>query len=160
MAEIASVPIKTVQEIGEIGPYHADVVGRTASGGVRGPFELKALAGKSAPTYLSDPLGARGRTGKVLSSSAPIMQVFCCLARILMSRPLLLKKVETVSKTASFCHFNRDFRFNSQSTSMQFTPVKTIGGRACAEIGYRQRGSSHWQRYRSPGFFGRQAEFQ
>jgi len=33
-------------------------------------------------------------------------------------------------RTASFLHFNRDFRFNSQSTSMQCTPRRTIGGRA------------------------------
>ena len=43
-------------------------------------------------------------------------------------------KVESIWKTASHCHFNRDFRFNSQSTGMQFTPRKTIGGRAWLSI--------------------------
>jgi hypothetical protein len=43
-------------------------------------------------------------------------------------------KVEAVWRTASHCHFNRDFRFNSQSTSMQCTPRKTIGGRAWLSI--------------------------
>jgi hypothetical protein len=50
-SNIVSVPITTVEAIGEIGPYHADVFGRTASGGVRGPFELVLLSAKSAPTY-------------------------------------------------------------------------------------------------------------
>ena len=43
-------------------------------------------------------------------------------------------KVKSVWNTASHCHFNRDFRFNSQSTGMQFTPRKTIGGRAWPSI--------------------------
>ncbi len=43
-------------------------------------------------------------------------------------------KVKSVWNTASHCHFNRDFRFNSQSTAMQFTPQKTIGGRAWPSI--------------------------
>ena len=43
-------------------------------------------------------------------------------------------KVESVCKTVSHCHFNRDFRFNSQSTGMQFTPRRTLGGRAWLSI--------------------------
>jgi hypothetical protein len=39
-------------------------------------------------------------------------------------------KVETIWAYASHCHFNRDFRFNSQSTGMQFTPQVALGGRA------------------------------
>ena len=37
-------------------------------------------------------------------------------------------------ETASHCHFNRDFQFNSQSTGMQFTARRTIGGRAWLTI--------------------------
>lgn len=43
-------------------------------------------------------------------------------------------KVAKVWATASHCHFNQNFRFNSQSTGMQFTPRKTIGGRAWLSI--------------------------
>ena len=43
-------------------------------------------------------------------------------------------KVSQVFQTASHCHSNLDFRFNSQSTSMQFTSRKTIGGRAWISI--------------------------
>ena len=43
-------------------------------------------------------------------------------------------KVASIWSTASHCHFNCDFQFNSQSTGMQFTPRKTIGGRAWLSI--------------------------
>lgn len=43
-------------------------------------------------------------------------------------------KIANLWNTASHCHFNRDFRFNSQSTGMQFTPRRTIGGRAWLSI--------------------------
>lgn len=49
-------------------------------------------------------------------------------------RAALALKVASVWDTASNCHFNRDFRFNSQSTGMQFTPRKAIGGRAWPSI--------------------------
>ena len=38
--DAVAVPITTVGAIGKIGPYHADINGDTATGGVRGPFEV------------------------------------------------------------------------------------------------------------------------
>jgi hypothetical protein len=49
-------------------------------------------------------------------------------------RAVIEHKVASVWNTASHCHFNRDFRFNSQATGMQFTPRRTIGGRAWLSI--------------------------
>jgi hypothetical protein len=43
-------------------------------------------------------------------------------------------KVDRIWAISSHCHFNRDFRFNSQSTAMQFTSRRTIGGRAWPSI--------------------------
>src|SRR5205807_234993 len=43
-------------------------------------------------------------------------------------------KVAAVWASASHGHFNCDFRFNSQSTGMQFTSRKTIGGVAWLAI--------------------------
>jgi len=43
-------------------------------------------------------------------------------------------KIAKIQATASHCHFNCDFQFNSQSTGMQFTPRRTIGGRAWLSI--------------------------
>lgn len=47
---------------------------------------------------------------------------------------MVREKVARVWSTASHCHFNRDFQFNSQSTAMQFTTRLTIGGRAWISI--------------------------
>jgi hypothetical protein len=46
----------------------------------------------------------------------------------------ILEKVNAVQATASHLHFNRDFRFNSQSTAMQYSLRRTIGGRAWMTI--------------------------
>jgi hypothetical protein len=43
-------------------------------------------------------------------------------------------RVSSIWATASHCHCNLDFRFNSQPTAMQFTPQQTIGGRAWMSI--------------------------
>jgi hypothetical protein len=47
---------------------------------------------------------------------------------------LIDHKVAAIWATASHCHFNQNFRFNSQSTAMQFTRRRTIGGRAWISI--------------------------
>jgi hypothetical protein len=57
-----------------------------------------------------------------------------CRGSTAEERIALAAKVAAVWDTVSHCHFNCDFRFNSQSTNMQFTPRKTIGGRAWLSI--------------------------
>ena len=47
----STISMTTVGSIGEIGPYHADVVGKTANGGARGPFKRLGVKPGSAPTY-------------------------------------------------------------------------------------------------------------
>lgn len=126
------IPLTTVAAIGEIGPYHADVNGLTSNGGIRGPFAIEPAKPKSVPTYPviwshdakiqrsmafdgeSEGLPRQGGTSK--------------------EQAIIDQKIESIWATASHCHFNRDFRFNSQSTSMQFTPRRTIGGRAWISI--------------------------
>jgi hypothetical protein len=44
------------------------------------------------------------------------------------------KRAARVWATASNCHFNADFGFSSESTGMQFTDRKTIGGNAWPSI--------------------------
>ena len=53
---------------------------------------------------------------------------------ILPKMQLFGNKADRIWATASHCHFNADFRFNSQSTAMQFTSKRTIGGRAWPSI--------------------------
>lgn len=127
-----SIPITTIDRVGKVGPYHADINGDTSTGGIRGPFEVTPIKPNSAPTYpiLWAHDATREHTmmfdadseGTTRHGSTPKEQSIVDL------------KVSAIWKTASHCHFNRDFQFNSQSTGMQFTPRKTIGGRAWLSI--------------------------
>ena len=131
-SEIVEKPITTVANIGKIGPYHADINYNTLAGGIRGPFDIFPIEPNSVPTYpvLWAHNAARERTmsfggdreGVPRQGATPEEQA------------IVDRKVEDVWNTASHCHFNHSFGFNYQSTGMQFTPRKTIGGRAWLSI--------------------------
>jgi hypothetical protein len=60
-----------------------------------------------------------------------------CVPRIGRSEAeqnLIDRKIQRLWRSASHCHFNRDFRFNSQSTAMQFSRRRSLGGRAWLSI--------------------------
>jgi hypothetical protein len=131
-SEAVSLPIATVTAIGQIGPYHADINGGTAGGGLRGPFIISDIQNQSAPTY------------PVLwkhDATRETTLMFSADAEAQPRRPknpteklLINKKVAAIWATASYCHFNQNFQFNSQPTAMQFTKDRTIGGRAWISI--------------------------
>jgi hypothetical protein len=131
-SEAINIPMTTVEKIGEIGPYHADINGLNATGGIRGPFEIKPVKATSAPTYpviwSHDAENQRNMSFSGDSEGRPRK------GKDKKEQTAIDEKVASVWSTASHCHFSRDFRFNSQSTSMQFTPRRTIGGRAWISI--------------------------
>ena len=131
-SEACEIPMTTVDAIGEIGPYHADISGNTSAGGIRGPFAISPIKPKSAPTYpvLWSHDAKRERTMLFDADSEGIPR----RALTPKEQGAVDVKVTSVWNTASHCHFNRDFRFNSQSTGMQFTTRRTIGGRAWISI--------------------------
>jgi hypothetical protein len=131
-SEAASIPITTVENIGEIGPIDRDINGITPQGGIRGPFDTPPVKPNSVPTYpvLWSHDAGRERTMSFDADCEGVPRRGTNAAE----RAALALKVASVWNTASHCHFNRDFRFNSQSTGMQFTPRKTIGGRAWLSI--------------------------
>jgi hypothetical protein len=126
------VSITTVSAIGRIGPISRDINGDTPDGKIRGPFQIEAIKSKSAPTYpiLYAHDAARERCmefeadseGFIRKGSSPEEEKFA------------QDKAVKIWATASHCHFNVDFRFNSQSTGMQFTSRKSMGGRAWPSI--------------------------
>jgi hypothetical protein len=127
-----SLPINFVSAIGEIGPGDRDINGDGPEGEPRGPFTIVSVPHKSAPTYpvLWAHVAARERTMAFEWDNE---------ARPRRNRSETVQatidaKAEAVFATASHCHFNRDFRFNSQSTAMQYTSRRTIGGRAWPSI--------------------------
>jgi hypothetical protein len=131
-SDAISIPITTVGEIGELGPIHRDINGKTPQGGIRGPFDIRPASPASAPTYpvLWSHDAVRERSISFDADSEGIPRRGATAAE----RSALALKVASVWKTASHCHFNCDFRFNSQSTGMQFTPRKAIGGVAWLSI--------------------------
>ncbi len=131
-SETIPIPITIVEKIGEIGPVHRDINGINPNGTFRGPFEISPIKEDSAPTYpvLWAHDADRERTMFFHPDSEGIQR----RASTAREQTLINMKVSAIWNTASHCHFNCDFRFNSQSTGMQFTPRKTIGGRAWLSI--------------------------
>ena len=126
------IPMATVEEMGEIGPYHMDINAETSTGGIRGPFKIVPVKPHSVPTY---PVFWAHDTER---EQTMLFEADCeglsLKGRTDAEQEIIDKKVDNVAATASHCHFNRDFRFNSQATGMQFTNRRTIGGRAWLSI--------------------------
>jgi hypothetical protein len=131
-SEAISIPLTTVAAIGEIGPVDRDIDGKTSTGGIRGPFVIEDTKPNSAPTYpvLWAHDAQRERTMSFEGDSEALPRKGATQEE----QETIDKKIASVWATASHCHCNRDFRFNSQSTGMQFTPRRTIGGRAWVSI--------------------------
>lgn len=127
------LPMGTVTSIGgTIGPYHADINGKTQAGGFRGPFDVVPADPRRVPTYpvLWSHDAERERTMSFEADSEGVPRTADSPAR----QSEVDAKVAAVQASASHCHFNQNFRFNSQSTAMQYTNRPTIGGRAWTSI--------------------------
>ncbi len=131
-SEAFNITTTTIMVIGQIGPYHSDVEGKTKNGGVRGPFQKIKLNSKSVPTY---PIlwGHDAKQERTFMFGADF-EGLPIRGSSIVEQTMIDRKIESIWKTASYCHFNQNFRFNSQSTAMQFTPERTIGGRAWISI--------------------------
>ena len=130
--EIVDIPVTTVENIGEIGPYHADINYDTPTGGIRGPFDIVPIKPNSVPTYpvLWSHDAKRERTMSFEADSEGVPRQ----APTPEEQEIVDRKVASIWNTASHCHFNHSFGFSSQSTGMQFTTRKNIGGRAWLSI--------------------------
>ena len=124
--------IVTVSAIGKIGPLHMDIKYDDSGGGIRGPFSIEALKTTAAPTYpvLWAHDAKRERCMEFEADSEGIIRQ----GKDPDEDRFAQEKASRIWEISSHCHFNRDFRFNSQSTAMQFTSKKTIGGRAWPSI--------------------------
>ena len=130
------LPLSQVDEmVAQIGPYHADINWSGADGKIRGPFKLEPTSKPDSVTY---PI--------LWSHDAERERAICFEAdnqgkprpaKTPQDKQIVLDKVNEVMATASHLHFNRDFRFNSQATAMQFTKRATIGGRAWLSLKFQ-----------------------
>lgn len=129
----ATLPLSDISSmIAFIGPYHADINWSGSGGAIRGPFKLVK---SSTPQSDTDPIlwahdAERERSicfeadhrGEIRPGKNPDEEY------------RILTKVNDVRASASHLHFNQNFQFNSQSTAMQYTRRRTIGGRAWMTI--------------------------
>jgi hypothetical protein len=134
MAKKNAIPvsISSVSGVGKVGPYHMDINGDTPDGRIRGPFKIEAIKSNAAPTYpaLWTHDAKRERCMEFEADSEGILRQ----GKNSTEDKFAQEKANVIWASASHCHFNRDFRFNSQSTAMQFSNKKTIGGRAWPSI--------------------------
>ena len=131
-AKPVDIVTSTVSQIGIIGPVHRDINGINPDGSIRGPLEIRQLRSDGAPTYpvLWAHNNKRERT-LVFGADREGIPRHVHSAK---EQTVIDEKVTQIFETASHCHSNLDFGFNGQSTAMQFTEVKTIGGRAWISI--------------------------
>jgi hypothetical protein len=124
-ADAYKVPITTIDRVGKIGPYHADIDGLTQTGDIRGPFEHVDATDPKTSTYpiLWNHEAVRERSMSFEGDAEGIIR--------LGATP---EKVRNIWNSRSHCHFNQNFQFNSQSTAMQYTERLTLGGRAWISI--------------------------
>jgi hypothetical protein len=129
----ATMPIAPLSEmIAFLGPYHADINWNGSGGSIRGPF---GLVPTDKPESVTDPI--------LWAHDADRERSICFEAdhggeirpwKNDDEQERILEKVDAIRASASHLHFNQNFRFNSQSTSMQYTSRRTIGGRAWMTI--------------------------
>ena len=111
-AEATKIPVTTVAAIGEVGPYHLDINGDTSSGGIRGPFSISPSKPNSAPTY--PVLWSHDAKNQCTLSFDGDCEGQLRKGATLKEQDIVQQKVKAIWNSASHCHFNRDFQFNSQ----------------------------------------------
>lgn len=123
-----SLQMTTVEMIAKLGPYHADIDGLTQTKSIRGPFARVALTANHVPTYpiLWEHHADRERTISFEADFDGVPRK----GKDEFEQEQVDHKVSAILESASHCHYNKDFRFNSQSTAMQYAQTLTIGGHA------------------------------
>jgi hypothetical protein len=126
-ADSFTVKLKDAAELGEIGPYHT-AIQTGGLRGARGPFVIQDIDEGAVATYPSmwSHDAPRERTIAFEAWQHGVPKAGASEA----DRRAIQDEIASVWQTASNLHFNQNFQFNSQSTSWQFTPRLTLGGRA------------------------------
>lgn len=133
----SSLPLARIAEmIALIGPYHADINWNGAGGSIRGPFKLQVTQSPASVTYPILWAHDAGRERAICFEADK--EGIVRPSKDESEKDRILEKVNAVQASASHLHFNQNFQFNSQSTAMQYTPRRAIGGRAWMTIRFAE----------------------
>lgn len=125
----STLPLARIGDmIAHVGPYHADINWNGSGGAIRGPFELQLTQSPASVTY--PVLWAHDADRERAICFEADNQGIVRPGKDQDETDRILEKVNSVLASASHVHFNQNFQFNSQSTAMQYTNRRTIGGRA------------------------------
>ena len=136
-AGIIGMSVQPIREIGDRGPYHADIYWEQADGAPRGPFELIKPAVSPAPSYPM--LWAHYAKLERMLVVKPDSEGKMKAASGGLTPSDLRTKAARIWGTATRAHYNRDLRFNSQSLIVAMTERPCIGGRAWPSVILEQR---------------------
>jgi hypothetical protein len=129
-------PVCRLGDLAFFGPIDRDIDGIESGGRIiRGPFDITEITPGSEPTY--PVLWAHRAAAERGLIVAPDSQAVIRHGRNPAEETRLRERADGIWKTAGRCHFNRDFRFNSQSTAAVLTERPTIGGRAWPSVNFR-----------------------
>lgn len=130
-SEAVPIPMRNLGALSKVGPIDRDIDGKEYGGIIRGPFDIVDLD-RGVPTYPT--LWAHQASRERRLVVYPDSQAVIRQGADDDEQSVIDERALKIWKTASHCHFNRDFRFNSQSTAASWTPVPAIGGRAWPSV--------------------------
>jgi hypothetical protein len=131
-----ALPMSRLADVGNVGPLHRDINGIEGGGKVlRGPFDIADLSPNEEPTYPA--LWSHDADRERCLVVGPDSQGIVRQGRSSAEETAVREKAARIWATASRCHFNYDFQFNSQSTAAVLTERPAIGGRAWPSITFR-----------------------
>ena len=109
--ETVELPMTTIHAVSTIGPYHADINFKNANGTIRGPFDIRDVKPSAVPTYpvLWSHDADRERTMCFEGESEAQHK----RGKNQEEHELIDLKAAAVWATASHCHFNQNFRFDT-----------------------------------------------
>lgn len=137
MSEESAIPIPMcrLSTLAAVGPLHRDINGTEYSALTpRGPFDIVPLTGKQEPTYPA--LWNHEADLERAILTVPDTEAIIRTHKSQSVSDAIRLRAATIWSTASRCHFNYDFRFNSQSTAAVYTERPSIGGRAWPSLNF------------------------
>ncbi|MXX31970.1 MAG: hypothetical protein F4Z51_07000 [Chloroflexi bacterium] len=131
------IPMTAIGDLGVRGPVDRDIKEDVRGGTLRGPFTIHQPPKSSYPTYpvIWDHKAPKERRFHIEPDAEGEIRTVAPA-----DQGKVNENASRMSATASRVHFNRNFRFNSQSTAVAITERPCIGGQAWPSISLHDEG--------------------